>query len=120
MNSFCIFSLTVHETFLHSGVRPDKGSVLWKYAAISAQQILIMNVHHLLLCKSLGLSLQMTSLAEQETFSILFTIWLLFCVQQRGQAEEVCKTWPMMVHFNREKDDVQLVHITEYILQGLE
>lgn len=25
-----------------------------------------------------------------------------------------------MVHFNREKDDIQLVHITEYILQGLE
>lgn len=38
---------------------------------------------------------------------------------QRGQAEEECKTWPM-VHFNREKDDIQLVHITEYILQGLE
>lgn len=25
-----------------------------------------------------------------------------------------------MVHFNREKDDIQLIHITEYILQGLE
>lgn len=38
---------------------------------------------------------------------------------QRGQAEDECKTWPM-VHFNREKDDIQPVHITEYILQGLE
>lgn len=25
-----------------------------------------------------------------------------------------------MVHFNREKDDIQLIHITEHILQGLE
>lgn len=25
-----------------------------------------------------------------------------------------------MVHFNQEKDDIQLIHITEYILQGLE
>lgn len=38
---------------------------------------------------------------------------------QRRWAEEECKTWPM-VHFNSKKDDIQLVHISEYILQGLE